>query len=152
LVFRTYPKPLENKAKALIREALSGSRVSRRQLTEIRKLATWARNAMSENHSDEFLSFWKQYPRRVGKRNASKAFKEAKKRAPVADILRGAFVLAERVKAGKLEIRYCPYPATYLRRDGWEDEYDDKPAYQRPTGPRRTWAEIQAELKKDVVG
>jgi hypothetical protein len=106
------------------------------------------------SYHESFLSFWKLYPRRIGKRHALKAFDAAVKRGtPVADILKGAEIVAQQVKAGNLELAYTKYPSTWLNGDCWEDEHlDPEPAYQRPQGPRRTWAEIQAELKKDAVG
>ena len=109
---------------------------------------------MREHYPDEFTQFWKLYPRRVGKRHALKAFTAAVRRgAPVADILKGALTVAEQVKSGNQELAYTKHPATWLNGDCWEVEYlEPEPAYQRPQGPRRTWAEIRDELKKERVG
>ena len=108
---------------------------------------------MTEYH-DDFSTFWTTYPRRIGKRHALKAYNAAIKRGiSVADILRGAVTVAEQVKAGRQELAYVKHPSTWLNGDCWEDEVlDPEPGYQSPQGPRRTWAEIQQELREKKIG
>lgn len=68
------------------------------------------------NYSSKFLEFWSEYPRRVGKRTAFRAYQSALKRASHEEILTG---LAK--QRFSIDIKYIPHPATWLNRDGWED-------------------------------
>ena len=79
----------------------------------------------------EFKKFWDTYPRKVGKRDALKAWKRATKRATTSAINDGAKRLA--TDPNRLD-RFTPYPATWLNRDGWEDE--QTPAYQQQNQTR----------------
>ena len=68
--------------------------------------------------SDLFDEFWKEYPRKEGKKPAFKAFRSALSRAKFEDILAGviAYRSSDRVKRG-----YIKLPATWLNEDLWED-------------------------------
>jgi hypothetical protein len=68
--------------------------------------------------SEQFDEFWKEYPRREGKKPAFKAFKSALTRASFEDIIAGviAYRQSDRVKRG-----YIKLPATWLNEDLWED-------------------------------
>lgn len=70
-----------------------------------------------------FKAFWKAYPRKVGKRDAAKAWTQTgKERPPVAELLEAL----DRLKASPQWSRdggqFIPHPATWLRRGGWDDE------------------------------
>lgn len=68
--------------------------------------------------SKQFDEFWKEYPRREGKKPAFKAFRSALHRATFEDILAGviAYRDSDRVRRG-----YIKLPATWLNEDLWED-------------------------------
>jgi hypothetical protein len=74
-----------------------------------------------------FAAFWAAYPRKVGKRTAETAFAAAEKRLggldPDATILTG-LDRCRRSKAWQTEPKFLPHPATWLNRDGWDDELD----------------------------
>ena len=68
--------------------------------------------------SEQFDEFWKEYPRKEGKKPAFKAFRSALSRAKFEDILAGviAYKQSERVRKG-----YIKLPAGWLNEDLWED-------------------------------
>jgi hypothetical protein len=70
-----------------------------------------------------FESFWQEYPRKVGKRDAAKAWKQtAGERPPLAELLAALASLAKCRQWTRDGGQYAPYPATWLRRGGWEDD------------------------------
>lgn len=73
----------------------------------------------------DFETFWAEYPRKVGKGDAMKAYARAFQRigavnAPPKVILDNL----RRLSAGwrQKDPEKIPHPATWLNRDGWEDE------------------------------
>jgi len=84
-----------------------------------------------------FNRFWDLYPRRVGRQDALKAFTN------LSQANRDEAILgAERMSKDRNlpEKRFIPYPATWLRREGWLDEpYPDRP---------RTQEELREEARK----
>lgn len=82
-------------------------------------------------HSDEtemsvpdlFDTFWKAYPRKIGKGNCQKWFKSHK---PDADLVNQMVKAVEQQKASKQWQKdggkYIPYPQTWLNGGRWEDE------------------------------
>ena len=68
--------------------------------------------------SEQFDEFWKEYPRKEGKKPAFKAFRSALSRATFEDILAGviAYKQSDRVRRG-----YIKLPASWLNEDLWED-------------------------------
>lgn len=73
----------------------------------------------------DFAVFWDVYPRRRGKADALKAWKALK---PDAELVERILASVERARASpdwrKEGGKFIPYPATWLRRHGWEDELE----------------------------
>jgi len=69
--------------------------------------------------SDAFDSFWALYPRKAGKASARKAFAILAQDHLMA-IMDGVTRLANDPNLPPTE--YIPHPATWLNREGWEDE------------------------------
>ena len=69
-----------------------------------------------------FDRFWEQYPRKVGKLAAMKAWTLALRTATAEVIIRGI----EQYKASKPEYADWCHPVTFLRQGRWMDE-PDKP-------------------------
>jgi hypothetical protein len=67
-----------------------------------------------------FDVFWAAYPRRVGKADAEKAFPAAVRRAGSVDVMLDT--IATWLGEWQSRPQFCPYPATWLRRDGWCDD------------------------------
>lgn len=102
---------------------------------------TKEKNTKEKNtNADVFDQFWGLYPRKVGKASARKAF--------------GQLHIGDRAKAmhGVLRLKndpnlpptqYVPHPATWLNREGWEDE---------PYPKRETPTTGRVETKSPYVG
>lgn len=69
--------------------------------------------------TDAFDSFWSLYPRKVGKASARKAFANLAQDHLLA-IMDGVTRLAN--DPNLPETQFIPHPATWLNREGWEDE------------------------------
>ena len=71
-----------------------------------------------EGELEKFEEFWKEFPRKEGKKPAFKAFRSALTRAKFEDLLAGAIAYrsSDRVKRGFIKL-----PATWLNEDLWED-------------------------------
>jgi hypothetical protein len=69
---------------------------------------------------------------------ARKAWKNALKRATAEEIIAGA----KRYAALKLDLEFTKHPGPWLNADRWLDE---GPKVVDFGGPKRSWAEIQAE-------
>jgi len=75
---------------------------------------------VSKNTRESFFTeFWLVAPRKVGKRAARAAFERALKRAPADTIIAG--VVRYRDDPNRQD-EFTAHPATWLNRDGWEDD------------------------------
>jgi hypothetical protein len=74
-----------------------------------------------QNVNASFNEFWEAYPKHLQKGEARKAFFKAVERVGDADVIVEG---AKRMSVDpNLPIKqFIPYPATWLNRDGWEDE------------------------------
>lgn len=81
------------------------------------------------NDKPEFITFWSEYPRKTAKAHARKAWDQ------MINHVSGALILSTlRAQKSALmfsdDIQFVPHPATWLRREPWEDEIIQR---QRPT-------------------
>lgn len=76
-------------------------------------------HAKNTNKRELFEEFWREYPRKVDRAKALKAFKSALTRTDFEQILAGA--IAYRNDANR-DPQYTKYPATWLNADSWENE------------------------------
>ena len=71
----------------------------------------------------DFKKFWDTYPRKKSKGDAEKAWKQIKPSPELVEIIISKVVLLkssqEWLREGE---QFIPYPATWLRAKGWEDE------------------------------
>jgi hypothetical protein len=84
-----------------------------------------------------FEDFWSVYPRKVGKGEAKKAFRNALKRATAEEIIAGA----KRYAASKPEPEYTKHPGPWLNADRWADE----PARKANTVLAGPWKPVAPE-------
>jgi hypothetical protein len=87
--------------------------------------------------SEEFDQFWKQYPRRVAKLAAVRAFQKARRLASLEELLAGV----DRYLRGKPDWQAWAFPASWLNAGRWTDEYDTQPIQTTATD---WWTECQA--------
>jgi hypothetical protein len=97
-----------------------------------------------------FDDFWDAYPRKVGKNSAIKAYEAARSRFEgsaqdyEAMVISGALRFSQDPNIPALQ--FVPYPATWLNRDGWND--DPYPARQPSPEELAEEARIKRELKR----
>jgi uncharacterized protein YdaU (DUF1376 family) len=73
-----------------------------------------------DRHEEWFPAFWKLYPRKVGKLDAQKKFKEHVKSEEIfQQVVRGLEAQMPKLTA---DLKFCPYPAAWLRKGHWNDE------------------------------
>jgi hypothetical protein len=76
----------------------------------------------SEESETEFDVFWREYPKKVGKGAAKKAFEKAIEKASIETLV----TAVRRQKCGAQWTedngRYIPMPSTWLNQERWEDE------------------------------
>ena len=84
---------------------------------------------------DHFDGFWSVYPRKVGKSEARKMWaKKVKSEDTVKAI---ATNIEQRVLQGEWsDVKFIPYPATYLGQERWEDELAVASQARQPQKPR----------------
>lgn len=86
------------------------------------------RRTSRATHAEGFDEFWKQYPRKVAKGDASRAWVKALEKAPAQGIIAGAKrYAAEREGQGD---KFTKHPATWLNAECWLDA----PGADRPLG------------------
>ncbi len=74
------------------------------------------------NKLDEFDTFWKLYPRKIGKEKARGAWAKALRLTNAATIIAGLGRLLSSLVAN--EPQFIPHPATWLNGGRWTDEAD----------------------------
>jgi hypothetical protein len=77
------------------------------------------RKTQRDSVEELFNEFYNNYPRKMKRGDAFRAFKSAMNRASFEEILAGAIRFAN--DPNLYENRFIPYPATWLRADGWLD-------------------------------
>lgn len=77
-----------------------------------------------------FAVFWANYPRKVGKPRAFKAWRAARRSASANEISAGLEQWVDHWKAAGTRMRYIPHPTTWLNSEQWNDE---PPSAKRPS-------------------
>jgi hypothetical protein len=86
-------------------------------ITEITTEITTERNT-----NDHFSVFWEEYPRKIGKGQARKAFAAALRKTDIDTIL----TALRKHKKHWHEPKFIPHPSTWLNGERWEDELEEK--------------------------
>lgn len=99
----------------------------------------------TQKPADGFDDWWKQYPKKVGKIDAQKAYRAAIKQGATPQILLDGLRRHNvNWKTANTERQYIPNPASWLRKGRWEDELDTPdsgqatPAISPATGKEAT--------------
>jgi hypothetical protein len=82
--------------------------------------------------TDDFETFWRVYPRKVGKKAAVKAWRAAKDRPGIDQVCKA--VRAQAVSRQWQE-GFVPHPATWLNQGRWADEAFEKKTGRAAEGP-----------------
>lgn len=84
------------------------------------------------DYSDDFETFWKAYPRRVGKGAAFRAWKNQRRHRPAIDEILNALQIQSRCEQWQTE-SLIPHPSTWINRHGWLDEMTEAKATGKPS-------------------
>jgi hypothetical protein len=100
---------------------------------------------------DDFEQFWKEYPRRVAKAEARKAWKQTEKVRPnLAMVLKAVKAASQTEQWMRGNGQFIPHASTWLRGERWEDEFEvvipgvvnEKPWHESATGIESRGAEL----------
>ena len=96
---------------------------------------------------NDFDIFWSHYPRKIAKADARKAWNQTKDIRPnidtIVNALKAACKTEQWMRGGG---QFIPYPATWLRGERWEDEFEVKlPEVVNERPWHETWAGIVAK-------
>ena len=90
------------------------------------KTKTKQNGLFSPQIETNFEAFWKEYPRKVGKGDARKAFSKTILKGVSLETLLEALRKQKRCTQWNRDNgRYIPHPSTWLNQERWEDEVDD---------------------------
>ena len=70
----------------------------------------------------DFDRFWEEYPKKVGKKEAKRAFERAKKTTDAETMIRAVIAQKSSGQWKRDNGRYIPNPATWLNQGRWDDE------------------------------
>lgn len=102
-------------------------RLGKVRLGKVRKDTSPKGEAESE-YSEEFISFWKEYPKKTGKGEAYRIWKKLKVSASLSEKIIASVESHTQSKDWKKEDgRFIPLPATFLNQRRWEDEETETP-------------------------
>ncbi len=88
-------------------------------------------SATAERESDDgFAEWYSHYPRKKGKGQAVKAYRAAVKKVSAERLLESLKAQIPSLMSKGAE--YCPYPATWLNGESWDDEIEQPPTGKRP--------------------
>lgn len=103
----------------------------------------------SESNTSAFALFWEAYPKKVGKKDAKKAFGKV-----TVDVQ----VLIAAVQRQKLSSQWCkdggqyiPNPSTWLNQERWLDELDTNMGHKTPCGASGSLGEAEMEAIHRVL-
>lgn len=106
-------------------------------------------NSISESDTGAFARFWAAYPKKVGKKDAQKAFAKVK-----VDVQ----ILIDAVELQKKSSQWCkdggqyiPNPATWLNQERWNDELDTNMGRRVPYGASGALGEAELEAIQRVL-
>jgi len=88
--------------------------------TRVRRTIKNQKDISHAGEDSDFTAFWSAYPRKVAKPAALKAWRSAKHRPPLADLL----AALDRHKRSEQwqTARFIPHPATWLNGQRWDDQ------------------------------
>jgi uncharacterized protein YdaU (DUF1376 family) len=121
-------KAYKNQKKANKNNGKAGGRPKKQKITESvtdgLPFVTLTTNNKQETRNknikdDRFDIFWKQYPRKVAKPNAQKAWLKIK---PDDVVLKKMLDAINQQGLSSKEIQFVPHPASWLNAQRWEDE------------------------------
>jgi hypothetical protein len=81
----------------------------------------------SNGCAEEFEQFWRSYPKKVGKKKAQVAWKNAKDKPDVVDMIKVLDQAKKTDQWTRENGQFIPHPSTWLNEGRWADESTTKP-------------------------
>ena len=82
------------------------------------------KSCLKKEKKMEFEAFWKEYPRKIAKGDARKAWSQTEKVRPDIETVLKAVKAAKQTEGWRENGgKFIPYPATWLRSERWDDDY-----------------------------
>ena len=101
--------------------------------------------------SDDFEQFWKEYPRKIKKGDARKAWEQTKSIRPDNAAILAALKAAKNCEQWRKDNgMFIPYPATWLRAECWEDVHTveiEEPIVAQPKVTNAWWVSDDATIE-----
>lgn len=72
--------------------------------------------------NNNFETFWNEYPKKVGKKDAKRAFDKALKSVKAETMIRAVIAQKKSGQWLRENGRYIPNPSTWLNQGRWDDE------------------------------
>ena len=82
------------------------------------------KKTQAEKYPQDFLDWYKIYPRKKAKGDALKAYRQALKEIDHDELVEKTRKFARYVEQSQTPQQYVPYPASWLRAAQWDDEQD----------------------------
>ncbi len=89
---------------------------------------------------DGFEAFWRVYPRKEARKDAVKAWNQARPSGDTQEAILDALAWQCQLKNWQESKRYIPLPASYLRGERWTDE---EPRREIPTHRLSPWEQAR---------
>lgn len=107
-------------------------------------------NTYTSSDNEDFDAFWKVYPRKVGKKDAKKAFEKALKSTDAETMIRAVIAQKSSGQWTRDNGQYIPNPATWLNQGRWDDEIQpvDTPAMKLKNAPSEQHVYDKDELRR----
>lgn len=94
-----------------------------RRAAEPKKKAKKKPAPTAADETPAFKAFWNAYPRRIGKGNARKAWVKMQCEIEAPEIMRSLEKAKRSEDWTREQGQFIPHPATWLNREGWEDDF-----------------------------
>jgi len=93
----------------------------------------------AQSNEKLFMQFWEAYPKKRSKDDAFKAFKSRKPNPIlVGEMIASIQLMKDSGEWSSQQMKYIPYPGTWLRAGGWKDEVE--PHKKEPQG--KVWKSL----------
>jgi len=98
--------------------------VKRSEVKERSKSCKSARQEIA--YTDDFLKFWSEYPRKIGKQVAFESYRRVVPEYPSEDVISAAREYADYCEKEKKEETFILHPSTFLNKGRWKDYCFDR--------------------------
>ena len=88
---------------------------------ELHVPSTRAKHRKRIGYTADFISFWNEYPRSIGKHEALKAFLRVTKEYPSSDVISAAKEYSLQCGKDNTPKKFIKHPRTFLNEDRWKD-------------------------------